>query len=36
VAVLYRGRLSPAIPTQTTTVTALGLRMAGQEVADAC
>jgi ABC-type uncharacterized transport system ATPase subunit len=35
VAVLYRGQLSPAVPTQTTTLTALGLRMAGQEVADA-
>ena len=35
IAVLYRGQLSPAVPTQTTTLTALGLRMAGQEVADA-
>ncbi|MEN9229317.1 MAG: ABC transporter ATP-binding protein [Thermostichus sp. DG02_5_bins_236] len=33
VAVLYRGQLSAATPTQETTLTALGLRMAGQEIA---
>ena len=35
VAVMYRGRLSPTMPTESVTIRQLGLMMAGQKAEEA-